>query len=266
MEFSNRTEPIAAIVCGYERGGTTLLSQILRQHPSLSSGFECGFLLADDISKFPDIEPFATMIKPGWNINENDVEYICQADSWVEAYKRLQQRSPLCENGEGNKIFDKTPKYMEQLSSVMRKLPDVPCIVLVRDPRAVLWSWAKRSELSVEKWAKHHLSRSCDRYNSYANGWLEASESDLSSRILLVQYEELCTSQIENSRKIFDFIDVGFEETFLEFSENTKRFNNVYGGQVSSEYLCEYENNFSDEICCEILDATGRFSKWFWNG
>ncbi len=261
---TNKTS-IAAIICGYERGGTTLISEILRQYPNLYSGFECGLLLAEKMPEFLSLEPYNSMTKLSWRIKDDELEYVCQANTWLDAYKRLKEKTRLITKQEGALIFDKTPKYMQKLSQVLAKVPDVPCIVIVRDPRAVLWSWAKRSGLGVQKWVKEHLDSHCERYLSYANGWKEAVENGLGDQILLIQYESLCISPVDNARKIFEFIGLEFDNSYLHFQEESKKFDNVYNDTVSSSYINEYKDKFSQETCTKILDKTAEFQDWFFN-
>jgi hypothetical protein len=58
-KFISDNKPLAAIVCGFPNGGTTLISEILRTHPELDSGFEGGFLLSEQPSKFLDLTQLA---------------------------------------------------------------------------------------------------------------------------------------------------------------------------------------------------------------
>ena len=52
MKVINNNNPLFALVCGFEHSGTTLVSEILRQHPQLDSGFEGGFLLNNEAKEF----------------------------------------------------------------------------------------------------------------------------------------------------------------------------------------------------------------------
>ncbi len=263
MNISDKNEPLAVVVCGYEQGGTTLVSQILRQHPTLDSGFECGFLLTDDVSHFLTLEPYCTITKAGWDLTDDDLSFICQSQSWPGVYQRLRDRSKLITD-KSAWLIDKTPKYMEVLSDVLIKVPNVPCIVVVRDPRAVIWSWTKRLNPNPEGWTNHYLSKCCERYMSYACGWEKASQvKDLSNRILLVQYESICKNSIAETSKMFKFTNREFKETFLSF-ENEYKFPNVRHDRISSQYLDEYKRNFPEEVCQKILEKTKKFSSWFW--
>ncbi len=256
-------KPLVALVCGYERGGTTLLSEILRQHPELDSGFECGFLLVEKISDFPLLEPYSTIVKRSWKLTDNSLNQICQADSCFDVYKRLVKRSSILETKSGW-MFDKTPKYMQVLSSVLGKVPGIPCIVIVRDPRAVLWSWAKRAKLTRKKWIENRLERSCERYLSYARGYKKAMMDGFNRQILLVRYEELCINPVTEAEKFFNFLGLDFDQSYLSFDAGT-RFYNVRGDGISAQYLSDYKNNFSEYTCQKIMDLTEEAKEWFWH-
>jgi hypothetical protein len=261
--MSDQENPLKVLVCGYEQGGTTLVSQLLQQHPNLYSGFECGFLLVDNPIDFLQLEPYYTIAMRGWGLADQDLQYVCQADSWSTLYARLKQCSSITKDKLDCWILDKTPKYMECLSAVLAKIPDVRCIVIVRDPRAVLWSWAKRSELSPAEWEATQLQAHCQRYLSYARGYRNAIADGFADRILLVHYEALCINQAEEARKMFDFAGLEFELSYLEFGKQIERFPNVYGNDISARYLAEYKEGFSKEACSVILKETEVAQRWF---
>jgi hypothetical protein len=263
MNILPENHPLATIVCGFERGGTTLLSEILRQHPQLDSGFEGGFLLADEASNFGSIEPYYTNLKTGWGLGDSQLNHICAANTWSEVYQRLIEQSPIIKNKD-TLVFDKTPKYMQLLSNVLSKVPNIPCIVLVRDPRAILYSWFKRSGLKKEVWLEKTLSIQCQTYLSYALGWKTALENGFGDRLLLVNYENLCSNTLSECQRIFDFIGLDFHSYYLSFKYH-KKYGNVYGGGVSLEYLTEYQQHFSDDVCQQILKATEEFSNFWWH-
>jgi len=260
--MDSRRHPLKAVVCGYERGGTSLMAELLRQHPYLDGGFEGGFLLGKKPGDFLSISPYRSNVKLGWGITEEDLRYTCDTDSWQEMYARLREKAGEIRN-KGVWLFDKTPKYMEALAVVLRKVPDVPCIVIVRDPRAVLWSWAKRSGMDPDTWTAENLRTSCKRYVRYAKGWQSAIEGGMASRILLVRYEAFCTDPESWARRVFRFLGMEFNESFLEFHP---RFPNVYGHTPTAHYIDDYRGHFSDEVGETILALTKRFRDWHWQG
>ena len=253
--------PLAAIVCGYERGGTTLVNQILKQHPQLDSGFECGFLLKDNIADFLHCEPYHKRIRASWGLVESEVKYICSAKNWPQAYQRLLEKSRFIQNKDVF-LFDKTPKYMGNLSDVLKKVPHIPCIVIVRDPRALISSEIKRQ---ISKKNPHILKKSCERYICYGRGWKSAIANGYGDRILLVQYEDLCSNPYKEAEKMFNFLGFEFDPSYLNFDPSQKKFNNVYDTKISDQYLTEYQQYLDEKTCKFILQETAEFKDWHWH-
>jgi len=130
--MDSKNNPLKAIICGYERGGTSLIAELLRQHPDLDGGFEGGFLLGKRPRDFLSISPYRSNVKLGWGITEEELRHACDTDSWQEVYRRLREKA-----GEIHDrrvwLFDKTPKYMEALPKVLRKVPGNWTFVIVTD-------------------------------------------------------------------------------------------------------------------------------------
>jgi tetratricopeptide (TPR) repeat protein len=266
MKIGINNKPLTAIVCGFEHSGTTLISEILRQHPRLDSGFEGGFLLNNEAKDFLGFEPFYTNLKGGWGVSDEDLEYICSGEYWREVYHRLRERSSVIKN-KTTWLFDKTPRYMQKLTHVLKQVPRVPCIVVYKDFRALMWSSFKRNGkqkgLTLEEWHEKIFPSSCNHILACARGWGQAIENGFGERILLVQYEKLCLNRVEESRKIFEFLELDFEESYLSFQE--PRYEHVYGSEISTQYLTEYKENLPDYICQEILKVTEEYKDWLWS-
>jgi hypothetical protein len=254
----NTDNPLVAIVCGYEKSGTTLLNEILRQHPKLDSGFECGFLLGDSPRAFPGIQPYHSFFRQKWQLDREDMSYICAADDWAECYRRARERSPVIADKE-TLLFDKTPIYMLHLSDVMTRVPNIPCVVNVRDPRALMLSWANWSghREDPESCIRDNFEDYCERYLSYAEGYAAAMEK-YPQRILLNQFERLCLDPTSALTDIFNFMGFDFDEAYLSFTSD----HFVYGNTVSQKYLYPYRTRLSSELCDTILAGTKAWSKW----
>jgi hypothetical protein len=258
--MDSKNPPLKAILCGYERGGTSLIAELLRQHPDLDGGFEGGFLLGKSPRDFLSISPYRSNVKLGWGISEEELQHACDTDSWQEVYRRLREKAGEIRD-KRVWLFDKTPKYMEALPKVLRKVPDIPCIVVVRDPRAVLWSWAKRSGMDTESWIREHLRASCKRYVRYGKGWQAAIKAGLASRILLLRYEAFCADPAQWAERLFGFLGLEFHEAFMQFHP---RFPNVYGNRPAQQYIYEYKGHFPEKLCRKILSRTKRLRDWHW--
>jgi hypothetical protein len=253
---------LGALVCGFPRGGTTLAAELLRQHPDLAGGFEGGFLLATHPRAFPSLEPFGAMALKGWQLTGKQLDSVCDVDTWAELYEGLRHASPLVHKGERlpRWVIDKTPRYMPLLPEIMDKTPGVPVLVIVRDPRAVLWSWAKRAkEKSTETWIRNSLDSACARYCSFGRGWRNAVRLKGAESLSLVHYERLCLDPIDTARRLFEALSLEFDPSYLSFRS---RWPNVYGAEVQQTFIREYETGFSSQTCQRILDLTAAFPEF----
>jgi hypothetical protein len=248
------SSPLLCLICGFERGGTTTVSELICQTPGVAAGFEGGFLLAPDPASFPSIEPYYGMALRGWGLALEDMEYICAAPGWEELYGRLAERF---RPGEQVRVFDKTPRYMECLPEVMAKVPGVPVVVIVRDPRALFWSWLKRAGERPPDW----LSTFAGRYHSYAAGYRAALAAGLGDHLLLVHHEDLSLHPADEGRRIFSFLGLDFDRSYVSFSP---RFQNVRGEGVTSAFVLEYRDHLTEGECEQILQATSAYSDWWW--
>ncbi len=245
---------LLCLVCGFERGGTTALSEVLRQAPGIEAGFEGGFLLAPDPASFPSVDPYYGMALRGWNLALEDMEYACSAPGWEEMYRRLAERfRPDREV----RIFDKTPRYMECLAEVMAKVPGVPVVVVVRDPRALFWSWLKRAGERPADWLAAYPAR----YRAYAAGYHAALQAGLGDRLLLVRHEELSLHPAQEVARVFSFLGLDFDPAYLSFSP---RFRNVRGEGMTSAFVLEYRDHLTAGECEQILAATAGCADWWW--
>ncbi|WP_019505377.1 sulfotransferase [Pleurocapsa sp. PCC 7319] len=269
MKILETNKPLALIVCGFAGGGTTMLGEMLRQHPKLDSGFEGGLLLAEDAYLFKSIEPHYSSLKKMWQVSDEEMDYICAADTWSSVYQRLLDISPIIKD-KSVYLFDKTPLYMKKLPNILSKVPNVPCIVLVRDPRAYLWTRTKRTyknaPLGMTKvdWAEKTVEQAGSAYLKFARGYKRAISSQYASRILLVQYESLCTNPEAETKKIFDFIELDFDKDYLTFHNKDSRYTPCHGQTVSTDYLEKYKNELPEKIQKKMLQITKNYKNWFW--
>jgi len=259
---TNVDDPLKLLVCGFEKSGTTMVNEILRRHPRLDSGFECGFLLADTPAQFRSVQPYYRYFKQCWELSNADMDYILDTPHWSQCYERAKQRSPVIVD-KSSGLFDKTPIYMLHLNDVLNKTPNIPCVVTVRDPRAIFYSWARWSghEDDSEEFIRDNLHDYIERYSSYGRGYRHAL-AKYSDRLMLIQFEALCSEPEKVCRNLFDFIGYDFQPEFMNFS--SKYF--VYGNTVSTQYIHAYKNYLSETLCQLILDGLQEYSQWWFEG
>ena len=156
-------------------------------------------------------------------------------------------------------LFDKTPVYMKHLPSVLARVPGLPCVVNVRDQRALMVSWAKWSGggADIEGWVAENFCGNVARFRSYAEGYRAAADR-FSDRILLNRFETMCLEPRQSLQRVFAFLGLQFSEDYLNFS--SKHF--VYGSAISTDYLYPYRGALSEGLSDRILEATAAYADW----
>jgi hypothetical protein len=243
-------ESLKCIICGFEHGGTTMLSELIRQHPAVDGRFEIGFLLEDRIADFyREDNLHVEFVRSFWGVSDACLrDYICKASNWNEAYRRLVECSVVDDD---TLIYDKTPGYMSMLNNVLAKV-DAPCVALVRDPRAILCSTRKRHNLTTEAFYKH--------YRWYARG-LNRALKRFPQRILVVQYEHLCFEPRGEAKRIYDFLGLDLDDSYIALPERVPKHNNVHGA-ISDSFVYEYKDKLSKPEQDLLLRKLARYRQW----
>jgi hypothetical protein len=237
-------EILSFIIAGFEKSGTTLVSEIFRQHPGVDSGFETGFLLhptpaayfrAEKNPWFRSKSEGNHMLATGWGLDQAGVDAIRQSKDWKEAYLKLRQHASLIED-KNVLLFDKTPKYMLHLSEVLERA-NVPVICTWKDPRGLLASFRRHVPMNVNTFVK--------RYRNYATAALKERNNPL---VLNVRYETLCQCPKEICRQMFEHVGLEFDERYLTFEP---KYHNARGTSITTEHVGEHKGVTPDE--CGII-------------
>jgi len=216
------TYPVRVVITGIEHSGTTLLSTLLKQDPSLNCGFECGFLLADSPLEFKQVHPwYKWMQEPvsvqQWGLTAGQLERICASRTWEEAYRKLIKFSPVFDKELFQQVCDKTPRYLDCLDTVLDKLPGfVPCLVIEKDAES-LWRSHKKRNIPFEEFSEVYL-----KYNNGLRRGLQRH----GNRIHRVSYEALCNNLTEELSYIFSIVDLPFKSEYV--SRNNNRIQRYY--------------------------------------
>ncbi|GHD31948.1 sulfotransferase family protein [Halioglobus pacificus] len=250
------------LLCGYEKSGTTLLNEILRRHPDLDSGHEVGVFLGNSPQDFPSHQPYFAFFRKSWRLSREQALGVCDTPSWSVFFEGLRASSPLIVKKDVG-VFDKTPIYMLHLLEVLTKAQGLPCVVNVRDPRAIMLSWANWSghREDPQAYVSQNLDQLVQRYCSYGDGYRRAAKV-YGDRILLNRFEDFCQNPEARAKEIFEFLGYTFSGEFLNF--DSEFF--VYGNTVSRSYIKPYQDKLSAALCAQILEATNEFSEWHFHG
>ena len=242
------------IICGYERGGTTLLSDWVRS-AGYFSYFEIGVLLFSNSNNFSKERnnPYIKMVKKSLINDDINIDFT----SHESIYNSIFQGK------NSTKFFDKTPKYMSMLGDVIQRSPFCDkYIVITRDPRNVFQSWAMRNNKSedIETCIKSNLNQWAKRYLSYYYGCISYIDDD---QVLFIKHEDLCLNPID-SKKIIELF-LGNKISLDSVIGNKKRsFNNVENA-INSDKAFDGITKISATLQNNILKATKEAAPFFFN-
>lgn len=244
---THNNTPAEFILAGYERGGTTLLSDLFRAN-GFESGFECGVLLGSSPSDFPKISPYWDMLIDGWNIDANARSEAIKGD-FSEFYISLRNSAFPEFRG---RIFDKTPKYMECLGLCLNRAEFLKGAVIIhRDPRAVFVSMARRLSpgLSVAESIEKNFRNLTDRYLSYFIG----SAAHLNNpKVMFIPFEDIVSRKSTWLHALGLFV----EGRPFKKRKSTSRFGNVEKNGMDLNKIVEFDQLLSQDLQKRILYST----------
>jgi hypothetical protein len=205
------------ILGGIQHSGTTLLLDMLRAHSRVFGPFELGLLLAngideDALAKWQARYSLQSrLLDHNYGINLAVLRgFVAETGgNWLTIYGRIFNHMTRVDKVEGRDIFiDKKPDYTDHLiSHVYPKVPDVPAIIIVRDPRAVYWSWCKRTL------AKRPLKRIVSYYVRSLR--VAATALRASKPILLLRFEELVLAPEQHMRQAAQFLGLDYDPAMV---------------------------------------------------
>lgn len=249
------------IVCGLEHSGTTMVSDLFREHPQVESGFECGVLLCERPRDFLTFEPFCNHMQVGWKIDQKDFSYACEASDFTLFYQRLFESSGVVKDNISSIIFDKTPRYITQLSTVQSRL-NLPIIAIIKDPRSLALSDFKRSRQSTEtinqwyeEWKQPKIAYMRSAYEGYKYAWNDPD-------CLVVRLEDVCFDAKNTVKTMFEFVDIKFQTEFLNLKH--KRFENTSGSSINVNSCMQFMDVLPTSLQKKILRDFSEFDQWFY--
>ncbi|MGF1456712.1 MAG: sulfotransferase [Alphaproteobacteria bacterium] len=246
------------VICGVEHSGTTLISDLFRQSPHFDAGFEVGVLLCPSPRTFPTLQPFADNLLAGWGISEEDRAYCCDTDRYEAFYDRLKCKSSILKSPDV-RIFDKTPRYFEQLGPCLDKVP-VPFVASYKDPRAIVGSDFKRCGTSdffgwFDEYCEAKLAYLMDIYHQHQ----DQQDND---RVLFVALEHLAFAPQDTVRTLFDHVGADFETDYMVMKN--LRYDNTRANIITPEIVMEYRDTLGPDHIRAVEDAFSALKDWFY--
>ena len=249
------------IVCGLEHSGTTMVSDLFREHPLTESGFECGVLLCQSPREFKSFHPYCDHMEVGWGITKDDLNECCDTDHFAEFFSRLFSKSNILSESTSQIIFDKTPRYITDLKSVKSKVA-LPTIAVIKDPRSLTLSDFKRSKKPYEEidewyesWKQSKISYMRSGYIGYQYAWNDNS-------CLVIRLEDICFNAKATVKSMFEFVGLEFKSKYLDLKH--KRFDNTFGTSISVNSCMRFMEELPKHIQSKVENDFSEFEHWFY--
>lgn len=250
------------IICGLEHSGTTLASELFRQHPNCDSGFECGVLLRESPREFPKLSPFYENMIGGWGLQPSELAAACNENSFEGFYQAVIANSSILKPKNARVIFDKTPRYITRIEWILSSTT-LPIIAMIKDPRAIALSDFNRSEASAETidaWYEGWMPKKIKYMRAAYKGYLNAWSND---RCIVVRLEEMCLNTRPTLEKMFAHVGIEPSLSFLNLAN--KRYGNTKGTTIDATSCFLFSKLLPARIQNRITEDFSEFNQWFYD-
>ena len=217
-QYRNDTKPVAILIVGLPRSGTTLIEQILSAHSKVQPTDELPFL-----------ERTALRLEMGGgypqslvNMTDDERNYLGQQYIGnVSAYLRQD-----CDF-----FIDKYPGNFLHVGLIKRIMPASIIIDVRRDPRDIAIS-AYRQRFNV----RNEFAASFDGIYEYYKGYLRMIrhwKSVYPGQVRSINYEQLVSSPLEEIRRLLEYCGLDCETGCIEFYNHRRAVTTPSVAQVS---------------------------------
>lgn len=200
-------------VGGSPRSGTTLMQNMLDSHPEIAGGPE--------FDHIPDIAALAELLHRAVgsgriNLFLDQEQTDSETGLFVERllYPYLARRGRCL-------LSEKTPRNVLHFQPLLRLFPNARFIFCLRDPRAVLASMLQVGKRAQGRTPTPDATRdfwqAVKLINIYNNAGFEAVKA--SERVLLVLYEGLVARPEQETRRLCEFLNIGWSASMLKSGE-----------------------------------------------
>ena len=236
-----------------------MASDIFRQVPGLSAGFEVGVLLAESPRGFPGYTAHAELTRTSWRLNDAQLATCCDTDDWTVFYARLQAFSTILPP-DTNAIFDKTPRYLSCLRACMRKV-NVPFIVIQKDPRATVYSdWRRVGSPTMSGWYETYAP---DKIGYLRLLYAEYLSTLTDPRVCRVRLEDLCLDTRLTCERMFAHVGHTFDLSYLALFGT--RDQGSRHAALSSGIPLAFRRDFGRPVLTLLERDFGEFQDWFYD-
>jgi len=243
-------------IIGCVRSGTTLLRNVLRNHPNLASPEETHFFRwSDPFGTIPSLRTIAAdknaVLKKHREmdgITEREFNAILQKSTSRADLQRRYMKSYLHNNKlQGRRWFDKTPQNVYGAAMIASEFPGSKFVHIVRNPVDVVSSLRIGKVVKIES-----LVGACNFWNEAA-ALIYTLKRAYPRLVYQVKYEDFTSNFLPEVEKMLAFLGEEFKAEYFD-SINTK----------PKEH--EYDNLFTEkeiQTIKKLCDRWGRHYGYF---
>ena len=201
---------LGLIITGLENSGTTITQKLLGNlkgykigtAPNLHCGAECGLLGFDSVDSYLATEHYPKWLKKGVEL-ESLEEF--NGLSFKDFYKKLSKVGKF--NKKSGKIIDKTPMYLGKIEKVVENAPNVPVVIVRKNPYMAIASLIKRNVT---------LERAIELYSTYNQKKLVWCEKNLvhGKGCYIMDYSNLIADPKTEIEKIATWLGTSMPDDF----------------------------------------------------
>ena len=196
----NDFNSIPIFILGMPRSGTSLIEQIISNHSYVYGGGELDILpLTIENSKWKNNDNFSDTIKIVRN------EYLTKIN-------KLSKK---------NFITDKLPGNFKWIGFIINAIPESKILHLERNPMAICWSIYKSYFNNPDMaftYKQEYIAEFYILYKDLMNFW----KKKYPNKFINIVYEEFVEDYENNIKKIFQKLELNWENHLLEFYKNNK--------------------------------------------
>jgi len=254
-------------VAGVARSGTSWIGQVLNSSPDVCFRFQPLFAyeFKDRVNEDSDPAEYDHLFQDMYN---TESPFLTQADKRTSGdYPQFDKHS------NPHTLIFKENRYQSVLEPMLRRVPYLKAVGIVRHPCAVLNSWYKSpkefppgAEILKEWRFGNCKNKGNEDYFGYYK-WKEVAHlyMDLRDkypdRFMLLRYEDAVHDPLRTIPMLFDFLGIPFGETTQRFvRESTTTHEDSYYGvfknkSVVDKWRSEFDPYIIKEIYADLADT-----------
>lgn len=214
--WKNETDPdptaAPVFLLGFPRSGTTLLGQILDSHPNLQT-LEEKSTIATMSQEFLRLADNRADAMADLNIEEISV----LRKSYLDAVRQQIHLLP------GNLPVDKMPLNTVYAHLIWRVFPNAKFILAVRHPCDACLSCFMQNFALNEAMAQFFSLESTAALYAKVMGLWQQYANNLPIKYHRIRYEDLISDFEHETRRLLDFLDVGWDDAVLQHDEHARK-------------------------------------------